>query len=175
MSETPSDRLVQIAKVLKSHGTDGGVLLGFRDIMPEDIDPQEPVFIEFDGLPVPFFIDSFERKGRDKAIARLTDMASLEDAEEVVGRAVFADAESIAGYDADEDEGLEGFIGMVLYDRDTRVGEITDYEDIPGNPCIWVETGHGECLLPLREELVLDVDETEKTLRMEIPEGLLNL
>ena len=57
MSEAPSDRLVQIAKVLKSHGTDGGILLGFRDIMPEDIDRQEPVFIAFDGLPVPFFID----------------------------------------------------------------------------------------------------------------------
>jgi ribosomal 30S subunit maturation factor RimM len=38
-----------------------------------------------------------------------------------------------------------------------------------------VETGHGERLLPLREELVLDVDETEKALRMEIPEGLLDL
>ena len=66
MSEAPSDRLVQIAKVLKSHGTDGGILLGFRDIMPEDIDRQEPVFIAFDGLPVPFFFDSFERKGRDR-------------------------------------------------------------------------------------------------------------
>ena len=118
MSEAPSDRLVQIAKVLKSHGTDGGVLLGFRDIMPEDIDRQEPVFIAFDGLPVPFFIDSFERKGRDKAIVHLTDLATLDDAEEIVGQAVFADADNIAGYDEDEDEGLEGFVGMVIYDRD---------------------------------------------------------
>jgi len=38
-----------------------------------------------------------------------------------------------------------------------------------------VETGHGEALIPLREELVLEVDEEKETLRMEIPEGLLDL
>ena len=115
------DSLVQIAKVLKSHGTDGGVLLGFRDVMPEDIDPQEPVFIEFDGLPVPFFFDSFSRKGQDKVIAHLTDVSSLDDAEELVGRAVFADEDSIAEY-GDDGPGLEDFIGLVLFNRDACVG-----------------------------------------------------
>ena len=173
MSETPSDRLVQIAKVLKSHGTDGGILLGFRDIMPEDIDPQEPVFIAFDGLPVPFFIDSFEKKGRDKAVVRLTDMVSLEDAEEVVGQAVFADADSIAGYDEDDDEGLEGFIGMILYDRDTRVGEITDYENIPGNPCLYVETAGGQAMVPLHEDFILSIDPEAGEIVMDLPAGLI--
>lgn len=173
MSEAPSDRLVQIAKVLKSHGTDGGVLLGFRDIMLEDIDRQEPVFIAFDGLPVPFFIDSFERKGRDKAIVHLTDLATLDDAEEIVGRAVFADADSIAGYDEDEGEGLEGFVGMVIYDRDTRVGEVTDYEDIPGNPCLYVETADGTAMIPLHEDFILSVDPEAGEIVMDLPAGLI--
>jgi len=172
MSGAPSDRLVQIAKVLKSHGTDGGILLGFRDIMPEDIDPKEPVFIVFDGLPVPFFIDSFERKGRDRAVARLTDMTSLEDAEEIVGRAVFADSDSIAGYDDDGDDGLEGFIGMVLFDRDKRIGEITDYEDIPGNPCLYVETEGGQAMVPLHEDFILSIDPDAGEIVMDLPAGL---
>ena len=48
MSEASSDSLLQIAKVLKSNGTEGGLLLGFRDISPEDIDIEEPVYIYFD-------------------------------------------------------------------------------------------------------------------------------
>ena len=171
MSEAASDRLVQIAKVLKSHGTDGGVLLGFRDILPEDLDAQEPVFIEFDGLPVPFFIDSMERKGRDKAVVHLTDMSSLEDAEEVVGRAVFADADSIAEYEDDE-ESLDGFVGMVVYDRDTRVGEITGYEDIPGNPCLYVETAGGEAMIPLHEDFIISIDPDAGEIVMDLPSGL---
>ena len=172
MAEASKDSLVQIAKVLKSHGTDGGVLLGFRDILPEDIDTQEPVFIEFDGLPVPFFIDSFERKGRDKAIVRLTDLASLDDAEEIVGRAVFAEPDSIAGYDDDDDEGLEGFIGLILYDRDTRIGEVTDYEDIPGNPCLYVDTANGQAMIPLHEDFILSIDPEAGEIVMDLPAGL---
>jgi hypothetical protein len=51
------DNLQQIAQVLKSNGTDGELVLGFREIAPEDINLNEPVFIVFDGLPVPFYIE----------------------------------------------------------------------------------------------------------------------
>ena len=63
--------LIQIARIVKSNGTDGELLASFRDVMPEDIDIQEPVFIYSDGLPVPFFIEKIVPKGRDKALLRL--------------------------------------------------------------------------------------------------------
>ena len=166
------DSLIQIAKVLKSHGTDGGVLLGFRNVMPEDIDPQEPVFIAFDGLPVPFFFDSFSRKGRDKAIVHLTDVVSLEDAEELVGRAVLAEEDSIAGWDEDDGPSLDDFVGLVLFNRDARVGEITDYEDIPGNPCLYVDTENGQAMVPLHEDFILSVDPDAGEIVMDLPDGL---
>ena len=50
--------MLQIAQVLKSNGTDGELVMSFREIAPEDINLKEPVFIVFDGLPVPFFIES---------------------------------------------------------------------------------------------------------------------
>jgi len=166
------DSLIQIAKVLKSHGTDGGVLLGFRDVMPEDIDPQEPVFIEFDGLPVPFFFDSFVRKGRDKVIAHLTDVVSLEDAEELVGREVLADEDSVAGWEEDEGASLDDFVGLVVFNRDARIGEVTDYEDIPGNPCLYVQTSGGEAMIPLHEDFIVSIDPAAGELVMDLPDGL---
>ena len=48
---------MQIATVLKSNGTDGELLIGFKGFSAQDIDTKEPVFIEFDGLPVPYFIE----------------------------------------------------------------------------------------------------------------------
>ena len=167
------DSLIQIAKVLKSHGTDGGVLLGFRDVMPEDIDPKEPVFIVFDGLPVPFFFDSFSRKGRDKAIAHLTDVLSLEDAEELVGRAVLAEEDSVAGWDEDDGPSLDDFVGLVLFNRDVRVGEVTGYEDIPGNPCLYVSTERGEALIPLHEDFIISVDPDAGEIVMDLPDVLI--
>ena len=159
----------RIAQVLKSNGRDGELLLGFVGIAPEDIDTEEPVFIEFDGLPVPFYFESFSQRGNTRALVRLTGVHNLTDADELAGAVLYAEDDLYE----DEEEDLTGW--TVLDADGTKAGTVSAHEDIPGNPCIWVETGHGEVLIPLHEELVLDVDETEKTLRMEIPEGLLDL
>ena len=62
MSESGPSNLFQIARILKSNGTEGDLILTFRDIDTDDVDRQEPVFVYFDGLPVPFFFTSFEPK-----------------------------------------------------------------------------------------------------------------
>ena len=159
----------RIGQVLKSNGRDGELLVSFSGIAPEEIDLEEPVFIEFDGLPVPFYFEAFSQRGNSRALVRLTGVHNLTDADELAGAVLYAEDDLYE----DEEEDLTGW--TVLDADGTKVGTVSAHEDIPGNPCIWVETGHGECLLPLREELVLDVDETKQTLRMEIPEGLLDL
>ena len=159
----------RIGQVLKSNGRDGELLVSFIGIAPEEIDLEEPVFIEFDGLPVPFYFESFSQRGNTRALVRLTGVHNLTDADELAGATLYAEDDLYE----DEEEDLTGW--TVLDADGTRVGTVSAHEDIPGNPCIWVETGHGECLLPLREELVLEVDEEKQTLQIEIPEGLLDL
>ena len=161
--------MLTVAQVLKSNGTDGEIILGFRDIAPEDIDLQEPVFIEFDGLPVPFFIESFVKRGSSRALVRLTGVKNLRDADELAGKLVTVD------YFADEEDG-EDFIGWTIFNQDgEQIGEVVDYEDIPGNLCLVVDTKEGQALLPFHEDLVLSLDEESKTLTMEVPSGLLHL
>ena len=163
------------ARVLKSNGTEGEILVGFREIAPEDIDTKEPVFIEFDGLPVPFFIESFRKKGDDRALVHLTGVISLEDAEELTGKFLSLKAEDFPEYEDGED-GLsaEDLLGWTILDENgAKAGRIADYEDIPGNPCLYVDTKNGQAMIPLQEELILSVDEKSKTITLRIPEGLL--
>ena len=180
----------QIAQVLKSNGTDGELVLGFRDIAPEDINLQEPVFIIFDGLPVPFYIESFTKRGNTKALVRLTDISSMEEVEEIAGKAVYIEDDQIAELSLEED-GFAALVGwMVLTpqipdqvgDDDMEitddmslmeVGEITEFYDIPNNPCIEVETENGAVMIPLHEDLILSVDPENRELIMEVPDGLL--
>ena len=159
--------MLQIAKVLKSHGTDGGILLGFRGIDPEDIDTTEPVFIYFDELPVPFFIQSLRRRGMDKAIVTLNDVKNLEDAEELVGREVYQDFEE----EDDPSGDLAALIGWTL----KGVGPITDFYDISSNPCIEVSTKKGAVLIPLHEDLIVSMDPDAKVLEMDLPDGILEV
>ena len=228
------DNLQQIAQVLKSNGTDGELVMGFREIAPEDISLNEPVFIVFDGLPVPFFIESFSKRGNSKALVRLTDIRSMEDAEELAGKAVYVEEESLPEMTLEED-GYAALIGWLLLapeipdqvgndgkavgddgeavgndgeavgndgetvgndgetvgddgeavgdDGETslpattgnlyEVGEITDFIDIPNNPCIEVDTKNGAVMIPLHEDLILSVDPENLEIVMQIPAGLL--
>ena len=56
------------------------------------------------------------------------------------------------------------------------VGTVVDYEDIPGNLCLWVERPDGEqVLLPFHEDLILSMEESTQTITMSTPEGILEL
>ena len=159
--------MLKIAQVLKSNGTDGGLLLSFLDVSPEDIDLEEPVFVYVDGLPVPFYFESFTPRGVNRAVVHLTGVHNLKDADELAGAAVYATY--FEEEDADED-----FTGWTVRNASgTAVGTVTGYEDIPGNLCIYVQTPGGEVLLPLHQELVISVDPSARILTLEIPEGLL--
>ena len=195
------DDLQQVAQVLKSNGTDGELVMGFRDIAPEDINLNEPVFIVFDGLPVPFCIESFSKRGNSKALVHLTDICSLEDVEEIAGKAVYVEADNLPEMSL-EDDGYAALIGWTLLtptemlDQDEtekredrldeaddesdwedgefyEVGEITDFIDIPNNPCIEVETENGAVMIPLHEDFILSVDPENLEIIMQIPAGLL--
>ncbi len=204
----------QIAQVLKSNGTDGELVMSFRDIAPEDINLKEPVFIYFDGLPVPFFFESFQKRGNSKALVHLTDIRNQEDVEELVGKAVYIEGGEEAELTLEED-GWAALVGwMVLtpglgsdqteldesdelntsedldvsedmdeesYESEVvnnepelyEVGEITDFMDIPNNPCLELETINGAVIIPLHEDLILGLDPENREIIMDIPEGLL--
>ena len=175
------ENLQQIAQVLKSNGTDGELVMGFREIAPEDINLKEPVFIIFDGLPVGFYIESFAKRGNTKALVRLTDICSMEDVEEIAGKPVYIEADNLPEMSLEED-GYAALVGwMVLTpenadDMDSdlyEVGEITDFIDIPNNPCIEVETENGAIMIPLHEDLILSLDPEYQEIIMQIPSGLI--
>ena len=166
--------MLKIAKILKSNGTEGGLLIGVRDIEVGQIDLQEPVFIEFDGLPVPFFIQDLQQRGTSKAIIHLNDIVNLEDSEEVVGRALYIEGEW------EEEEEID-FTGWTLLNRGERVGTVTGMEPIPGHLCLYVRpeiedvipSEVEESLVPLHPDLILSADPDTRTLDLDLPDGLL--
>lgn len=159
--------MLRIAKVLKSNGVDGDVLVSAPDIALEEI--QGPVLIDFDGLPAPFFIESCTRRGTGKYIIHLTDVSNLEDAEELVGRFLMSDEVE------EEDDAAQDFTGWKVLNRGDYVGTVTDCEPIPGNLCLYLKPAEDadEIIIPLHDDLIISIDEDSLTLNLNLPDGLL--
>ena len=155
-------------RVLKSYGTKGGVIVSTAAI-PEDFEITEPVFIDFDELPVPFFIEELTAHGSKKAFLKLEDVDSLEDAEELVGREIY--------FGLEEEEDFAGFEGLMVFDAKTskEVGTVTEYVDIPSNPCLEVQLAGRDdtILIPCHDDLIDRVDEKAGRIFLRIPEGLI--
>ena len=155
-------------RVLKSYGTQGGVIVSTASI-PEDFEISEPVFIDFDELPVPFFIEEFKPHGSTKAFLKLEDVDNLQDAEELVGREIY--------FSIEEDDDFADFAGLEVFDAKTsrRVGTVVEYVGIPSNPCLDVRLADTDdsVLLPCHEDLVDSIDEKKGRIYLTIPEGLI--
>ena len=48
------DTLQPIARIVKAYGTEGEVMVSFPDGMSDILKTDEPVWLFYDGLPVPF-------------------------------------------------------------------------------------------------------------------------
>ena len=152
-------------KVLKSYGTAGAVIVGRSGDVLGELREDEPVFIEFDGLPVPFFIETLDPKG-GRYVVKFEDIDSLEAAEEIVGREITL---SLSG-EADDEE--DDIIGRMLCDEHgKKIGPITDFLDFAGNTCVSVGYNGREVILPFHEDLIKKV--RKKEIHLTIPDGLL--
>ncbi len=196
----PKD-LVRIGRVLKANGTDGQAVIGIYRVAVEDINTEEPVFIDFDGSPVPFFIESIVRRGQNRALVRLRGIRSLSDVDEILGSDISVEASSLPDREPEGD--LRDYLnGWLLYNSNVspetpdknktgaaateksgksrrrkpapvKVGPITDVIDIPGNPLLEVETENGTALVPFNEDLVTGLDPSTRAITLSIPSGLL--
>ena len=167
--------LLPVAQIVKSYDVNGEVVIRFFSSILEDYDiKKEPVFINFDGLPVPFFIKSLKKRGANGALVKFETINDISHAEELLKKEIHVDASTIdpENLDVDEDDAMAAFlIGFKVKDQSGKlVGEISEYYNYPSNPCIEIE---GKYLVPFNEELIIKLDPKKRVMAMTIAAGLL--
>ncbi len=105
-----------VGKVTKLFGHDGGVVATLYDAS-EAINTEEPLFVIFDGLAVPLFIEHFERRGRSSALIRFMDIDSPNRAEMLLGEML--DFDNAVGVAMDYADTHPGTLVIVVADHET--------------------------------------------------------
>jgi 16S rRNA processing protein RimM len=169
--------LLPVAQIVKSYDVNGEVMIRMTSGILDDYNfKKEPVFIYFDGLPVPFFISSFKNKGTNGALVKFETINDFSHSEELVKKEIFVDSTTVDpdSIEMDEDEAMAAFLtGFKVKDQSGKqVGEISDYFNYPNNPCIEL---NGEHLVPFNEDLILKLDHKKRIITMTIPGGILDL
>lgn len=163
-----------IGYVKKVHGLKGEIMISFEEDLDELIESLEYLFLEVEGLLVPFFIDEFIPRNSINANLKLEGVNSQEKALHLVGCKIFVESEQIESEDLFESP-LK-LIGYLYIDRSMgAIGEIQGIDDYNGNLVLTIDYHGKEILIPLVEELIVSLDEQNRTLIMASPDGIFEM
>ncbi len=164
-----------IGILTKTHGISGELILKSDNLQFEKINKMESVFIEFDGIPVPFFISGISPRGNSSAIIKFDDINSEDQASEFVNCKVYS-IDLICGEKNDIKYTAGSLKGYKVIDiKLGSLGIISEYLDFAHNPLFKIKKSKKEILLPVNEEFILEIDSENKIIKVQTPEGLIDI
>ena len=166
--------LVEIAQVAKTYGLNGHLSLKFDSSFSDDLLNEEiPVFLLSEGIPVPFFVEDDKNSGGYVA-TKFRYIDGAETAEKYVGCKVLVFADDVQD-DEEYDEEMD-LIGYKVFDaHHGYVGEIADFNLIPGNPVFETDFNGKTIIVPYTEDIVVDINDDKQEVYINAPEGLIEL
>ncbi len=161
--------------VLKQHGTRGEILIHFKNIDPEGIEPGDTLFIELNETLVPFIINEISLR-ESSAVFKLEYVDSVSEAAKFSGCNVFFPDNIYNKIRKKTAPGLSTLIGYSFIDLTTGVkGVVKEFIDHELNPLLVIKSSGQEFLVPVNSEIISSIDHMERKLEARLPDGLINL
>ncbi len=173
------DEIIRIGRFGKPHGINGEISASVDDNI--DTDALHCIVTEIEGLYVPFFIESLRIKSTETLLLTIDGIDSDTEARKLTGLPVFALKRDNPFLD-DPHDGEDGMyvadlVGFTVTAPDGRlIAEITGIEDSTENVLFIGETTDGSTMfIPVADEYIESIDTENKTITMDLPEGLESL
>ena len=162
---------ILLGRITKLSGYEGAVTVKLEKNFPENILPDESVFLEIEGRPVPFFISDSEYTGADILKLSFEGYDTIEKITEFIGCRVFLTTGKQESNPTDEINVLIGF--NVHIKNDKLLGTIIDVIENPGQWLLNIASPEKkEILVPFHEDFIVSINKPEKIILMDLPEGL---
>lgn len=166
--------MIRIGKIVATHGLQGNLILTHKGGKSDWLKVGEPIFVAMQkGSRIPYYPTSVKRVNDEEYHLHLDDIDALPEAKKLVGKEVFVD-ESVLGAATLDNPLL--WIGFNVVDA--QAGGLGPLTDIAQTGHQWVgsvQYNGKEVLLPMVKPLLVEVNLRNKYIRMDLPEGLLDL
>lgn len=162
--------------ITKAHGLAGEVYFHLDVDNPFEYEDLSMVFVEVNDDLVPYFIDSINIRPDGKAIVKFEDFNHKNELGEIIGKRLFLPLSELPELGPDQFYFHE-VIGFAIYDILTKksIGVIENILDYPNQALFQINANGKEVLVPIRDEIIINVDKENKVIEIEMPEGLLEI
>lgn len=179
------EEVFPIGHISRTHGIQGELELQFTD---DAFDRGEAPYLVLliDGIFVPFFMEEYRFKNREAALVKLEEVNDEREARRLVGLSVYYPHVAVAHVEPGEIRSLQAFVGYTVLLPDleasddeglaTReLGVVSHVAETMNNAVFTVESEGEEVLVPFHADFLLELNQRERYLLLQLPEGILDL
>ncbi len=166
--------MISVGRIIRSQGKGGELRLKFYQATSIRFAELKKIQIKKEGVLREYKIQALTAKGKAYHI-KLEGVENLAQADALAGAEVFVAEDMMSSL-----EGGQFYIyqlkGCSVVDLSGRkVGTVVDVDPVPGNTLLVVEKEGQEILIPFHQSICKEVNIASKEIRIDAPEGLLNL
>jgi 16S rRNA processing protein RimM len=162
----------KIGYVAKTHGLKGEVTIVMQPDCP-DLAGVDTVFLDRKGQLVPYFIQSVSFKG-DKAFLKLEDVDDIDNAAALKGSSIYLPKTARPKLPRGEFYSDE-VIGFEVEDQQRVLGQVKEVVEAGPNRFLSLDVDNRETLIPIIGPFIKSVNKTNKKIKVELPEGFLDI
>lgn len=163
-----------LGKITRTHGLAGNIILKLDTDQPEFYHKLDSIFVEINGLLVPFFIEK-QQWSKDNSKIISFKNATLAMAEQTVGKNVFLPLSSLPKLSGNQFYYHE-VIGFEIREEDGKTcGNILEINDQTAQHYFILKLADKEVIIPIIKNWILEVNRNEKFIKMQLPEGLIDV
>jgi 16S rRNA processing protein RimM len=168
------DDCYQLGYVIKPHGLKGELMIYLDVDFPEDYENLESLMLLQKHQLIPFFVEHISLQPGSKAIVKLDEISTRESAEALMATEIYLPLSTLPDLDDDQFYFHE-VVGYQMMQGGNLVGTITAVIDSGPQLLFEVAVDDFEILVPIVDEIIIEVDNDAKQVEVLLPDGLIDI
>jgi 16S rRNA processing protein RimM len=160
---------LEVGSAVKVHGTKGELKFN----LTQSFTLKDWAFLEFRGKPVPFYIDYTKAEFADEIIIKLSGIDTIEQANNLIGKLLLLPSKQVKNVKNTDDWTLAGY--LMIDQKQGVLGTIVGVIENTYQSLALLNFNERELMVPLVEEIVLEINDKKKEVLVDLPDGLLTL
>jgi 16S rRNA processing protein RimM len=164
----------KLGKFVAVHGLKGELLLKHELGKKSSLKGLKTIFIEQSKSSfLPWFIASTKIKNDEEVYVKLDGIETREAAARLTRKEVWLPEEDFKKYAAKSSP--QNLLGYTIINEEKSLGEIIGVIEQPHQMLCRIEINQKEVFIPLNEDTLKKIDHDKKEVKVELPEGLLDI
>ena len=167
------DNYISVGILRKPHGLSGA----FSFVLTRELKSLKKYpphfFLEVRGAYMPYFVSKIDFKDIFGGYINFEDVIKVEDARALVNSELYLDEKVVSTFFKKAADEYGFLIGFTAYDKEIELGPVKDILSHPAQILAEIEVNGSEVLIPIVDDLVIDIDKKKKRIVFDVPEGLI--